>query len=282
MNFLYPLAKRFIAGHDFDSAKRVIDKLMEEGYEVSIDYLGELSKTVGDCCKAKRQYIKIIKFYTGKDVDISIKPTQLGLLLDQTSCFNNLLEIARKAKRAGHTIRLDMEDSRVTQETINLAVALNRICGNVGVAIQANLFRTKQDLKDLIDEKVSVRLVKGAYKESKEVALQTDPEIEEAFFFYAADLSMEGANRPAIGTHDESLLYDIRKMLPRSKEFDYEFLYGIRRDLQRRLKRKKNRVRIYVPFGTDWLPYCWRRLKEWKNLMFVGRSIIKEWFSNER
>ena len=93
---------------------------------------------------------------------------------------------------------------------------------------------------------------------------------------------MEGAYRPAIATHDEPLLHDIRKMLTRPKEFDYEFLYGIRRDLQKKLKKKGHKVRIYVPFGTDWFPYCLRRLKEWKNLTFVTKNVLKEWFKKRK
>lgn len=279
MKFLYPLARRFIAGHSFDSAKPKIQKLLDKGYEVSIDYLGELSKTVEDCEKAKNQYVEIINYYERRKIDISIKPSQLGLLINPIISLKHISHLAKLAKERGHTIRLDMEDSRVTELTRNLAMSLNQKFGNVGVAVQANLYRTKQDLRYLIDNGISIRLVKGAYKEDKEIAFQSNEEIEKAFFSYAADLNMEGANRPAIATHDESLLYDIRKMLPRSKKgFDYEFLYGIRRDLQKRFKNKNYTVRVYVPFGEDWFPYALRRLKEWKNLKFVTSNVFKEFF----
>ena len=146
MKLLYPFAKRFIAGHDFESAKPVIKNLMDDGYDVSIDYLGELSKTEEDCEQAKEQYIQIIKHFRHKKIDISIKPSQLGLLISPAICLQHLEKIAVCAKVCGHTIRLDMEDSKVTELTRNLAISLNARFENVGVAIQANLHRTQEDL----------------------------------------------------------------------------------------------------------------------------------------
>ena len=181
------------------------------------------------------------------------------------------------AKLRGHTIRLDMEDSSVTSQTIRLAIRLNGRFGNVGVAVQSNLIRTEQDLKDLIENSVSVRLVKGAYKEKKEIAYQIKGQIYSLFYANAASLYSNKANKPAIATHDEELLEDIEELIPNPKFFDYEFLYGIRRDLQENYKNKGHKVRIYVPFGENWLPYTLRRLKEWKNLVFVIKNIIREW-----
>ena len=279
MKLLYPLAKRFIAGHDFDSAKPVIEKLISDGYEVSIDYIGENSQTYIQARKAYRQYLQIIREFQDSKLDISIKPSQLGLNIHPYLSYIFLKNLARKAARFGHTIRLDMEDSSVTELTRNLAVSLHEKYGNVGVAIQANLFRTVQDLDILIKKGVSVRLVKGAYKESKGISYQTVEQIYSSFYAHAAHLYSERANKPAIATHDEELLDDIQELIPySSKFFDYEFLYGIRRDLQKKCKLEGKRVRIYIPFGTQWLPYTIRRLKEWKNLKFVITNIFKEWF----
>tara|TARA_Y100001938_G_scaffold7351_1_gene9059 strand:+ start:3473 stop:4312 length:840 start_codon:yes stop_codon:yes gene_type:complete len=278
MKILYPLAKRFIAGHNFDSAKPKIQTLLDDGYEVSIDYLGELSKTEKDCLRARDQYIQIIEFYKNNKINISIKPSQLGLLISPTMSYQNIDFIAKKAKKYNHTIRLDMEDSNVTETTKNLAIILNKKYGNVGVAIQANLYRTKEDLRILIDNNVSIRLVKGAYKESKDIAYQDEMDIGASFFHYTAELYSSKSKNPAIATHDEELLEDIEQLIPNPDFFDYEFLYGIRRDLQRNFKNQGHRVRIYVPFGTDWLPYTLRRLKEWKNLKFVFFNVIKEFF----
>ena len=260
MKILYPLAKRFIAGHDFDSAKPNIQKLLDECYEVSIDYVGEKSKTIKDCRNAFRQYVQIINFYKNKKIDISIKPTQLGLLINPTISYGLCFKLAGIAKKRGHTIRLDMEDSRVTELTRNLAISLNARFENVGVAIQANLHRTEDDLNILIKKGVSVRLVKGAYREKESIALQSSDEIQLSLFQGAASLIKKSKITHAIGTHDQDLIEDIVDMLPKSKNLDFEFLYGIRRDLQKNLKGKKRRVRIYVPFGKNWFPYTVRRL----------------------
>ena len=278
MKILYPLAKRFIAGHDFDSAKPKIKKLMDEGYEVSIDYLGELSTDVDDCHSATRQYLEIINYYWDKKINISIKPSQLGILINPFISYHNLDLIAKAASRYGHTIRLDMEDSSVTDATRNQAISLNKKYGNVGVAIQANLHRTEEDLKILIDNNVSVRLVKGAYKESEDIAYQDEFSVGSSFFHYAATLYSSESKNPAIATHDEELLEDIEELIPNPSHFDYELLYGIRRDLQKSLLNKQYRVRIYIPFGEQWLPYTLRRLKEWKNLKFVIKNIFYEIF----
>lgn len=278
MKILYPLAKRFIAGHDFDSAKPKIKKLMDEGYEVSIDYLGELSTDVDDCHRATRQYLEIINYYWDKKINISIKPSQLGVLINPFISYYNLDLIAKAASRYGHTIRLDMEDSSVTDATRNQAISLNKKYGNVGVAMQANLHRTEADLKILIDNNVSVRLVKGAYKESESIARQDEFSIGSNFFHYAATLYSSKSKNPAIATHDEELLEDVQELIPDPSYFDYEMLYGIRRDLQKSLLNKQYRVRIYIPFGKQWLPYTLRRLKEWKNLKFVIKNIFYEIF----
>jgi|TARA_R110000744_G_scaffold4733_4_gene16884 proline dehydrogenase len=279
MNILYPLAKRFIAGSNFESARPVIESLIEEGYEVSVDYLGELSKTRDDCDRAAEQYIKIINFYKKTPLDISIKPSQLGLLIHPLISYEHLDKIAKLAKKHKHTIRLDMEDSKdfKTDLTRNLAMSLNKKYGNVGVAIQANLFRTEEDLKILIDHHVSVRLVKGAYRERDEIAHHNEIDVAAHFFHYAATLYSRKAEKPAIATHDEELIEDIQELIPNPKYFDYEFLYGIRRDLQKSLLKNQYKVRIYVPFGTDWFPYTLRRLREWKNLKFLIKNIFKEW-----
>ena len=277
MKLLYPLAKRFIAGHDFDSAKPKIKELMDQGYEVSIDYLGETSTNMKDCLKARSQYFKIINYYRDEKIDLSIKPSQLGIKIHPLVSYTALCSIANLASKYGHTVRLDMEDSSVTEITRNQALSLNKRFGNVGVAIQANLHRSREDLKILKKNNVSVRIVKGAYKENSLIALQDPEDIECAFFSYAAD--MIHANKTAIATHDEGLLLDIGDMLLHSNNFDYEFLYGIRRDLQKVWKDEGKRVRVYVPFGHQWFPYTMRRLKEWKNLKFVIKNIWKEWMT---
>jgi len=296
MKWLFPLAKRFIAGHDFDSAIPVISNILNDGYDVTIDYLGEISKTEEDCEKALKQYCDIIEYYAliRYPLDISIKPTQLGLLLDKENCYARLNEIVHRAYLDGMTVRLDMEDSTVTQDTIDLAVKLRKQFPNVGIALQSNLYRTHKDLTNMMEQKISVRLVKGAYKEHinksyKQKFLIHDTYLKQAlrlvsdrcrsYYHFKNDITPI----PAIGTHDERLIDDILGYLTRfnvKKEDIYiEMLYGIRRDLASSLQKQGYCVRLYVPFGTDWLPYTLRRLKEFKNMKFVITNVIKEIFN---
>ena len=296
MKFLYPLAKRFIAGHNFESAIPVISKLIWDGYDITIDYLGELSKTEEDCQKAWQQYVDIIEYYGTLHIpiDISIKPTQLGLLLDKTDCHVRLIDLVAKAYEHGLTIRLDMEGSAVTQDTIDLCLKLHKDYPNIGIALQANLYRTEQDLTYMMEKGVSVRLVKGAYKEDIGIAYQRKDLLYDVFLKQALRLVSDRCRTyyhykndtspiPSIGTHDEPLIDDILGYLNRfniaKDDLFIEMLYGIRRDLSSSLKKQGYCVRLYVPFGEDWLPYTLRRLKEFKNLKFVFTNIIKEFFS---
>jgi len=296
MKLLYPLAKRFIAGHDFESAIPVISKLIWDGYDITIDYLGELSKTKEDCQNAQQQYVDIIEYYGAihTPIDISIKPTQLGLLLDKVDCEVRLIDLAGKAYEHGLTIRLDMEDSNVTQDTIDLCLRLHKEYPNIGIALQANLYRTDQDLTYMMEKGVPVRLVKGAYKEHINIAYQRKDLLHDVFLKQALRLVSDRCRSyyhyklstwpiPAIGTHDEKLLDDILGYLNKfnisKNDLCIEMLYGIRRDLSSSLKKQGYCVRLYVPFGTDWLPYTLRRLREYKNLKFIISNIVKEVFS---
>tara|TARA_B100000959_G_scaffold253533_1_gene284470 strand:+ start:270 stop:1166 length:897 start_codon:yes stop_codon:yes gene_type:complete len=298
MKFLYPLAKRFIAGHDFDSAIPVISKLIIDGYDITIDYLGEISKTDEDCDKAVRQYIDIIEYYAlvKYPLDISIKPTQLGLLLNKYKCYERLNDIVHRAYLHGMTVRLDMEDSAVTQDTIDLATKLRKHFPNIGIALQSNLYRTEKDLSLMMDKEISVRLVKGAYKEHITKGYKRKDLIHDTFLKQALRLVSDRCCSyyhykndttpiPALGTHDEQLLDDILGYLNRfnvkKDDLFIEMLYGIRRDLSSSLQKQGYCVRLYVPFGEDWLPYTLRRLREFKNLKFIISNIVKEMVSGK-
>ena len=297
MKLLYPLAKRFIAGYDFDSAKPVVHNLLSEGYHISIDYLGELSKTKDDCLYAFIQYCDIIDYYTTEPwkedcLELSIKPSQLGLRFDKEYCYDLMNKLAYKTNVFGMNIRLDMEDNSLIQDTVDLCLHLNKKHGNVGVAIQTNMFRTKNDIVNLMSKNISLRLVKGAYKEDIDIAYQNQEQIERLFIQNAFTIlsdrcrtyyHLKDTNKvvSAIGTHDERILKEITKNMGAfnitKEDCDFEFLYGIRRDLSQRMKDEGYKVRLYVPFGTEWLPYTLRRLKEYKNLIFVVKNMFKEW-----
>lgn len=296
MKLLYPLAKRFIAGHDFESAKPIIDSLLFDGFQISIDYLGELSKNKDDCQKAYRQYMEIISYYSsrGRKIDLSIKPSQLGLKIDKEYCFKIIHDLAFQADHNGMTIRLDMEDGSLTQDTIDICHQIKKTYNNVGIAIQSNLFRTSKDIQDLLSSNISLRIVKGAYKETIKTAYQDKEQIRQLFikniFMIMTDrcrsyYHLKDYTSPvsAVGTHDEDVLKEVvnnmNKFNVGKRDIDFEFLYGIRRDLSNELKDKNYTVRLYVPFGTEWLPYTLRRLKEFDNMKFVFMNVLKElWY----
>ena len=215
-------------------------------------------------------------------------------MLDKTDCHVRLIDLVAKAYEHGLTIRLDMEGSAVTQDTIDLCLKLHKDYPNIGIALQANLYRTEQDLTYMMEKGVSVRLVKGAYKEDIDIAYQRKDLLYDIFLKQALRLVSDRCRTyyhykndtspiPSIGTHDEPLIDDILGYLNRfniaKDDLFIEMLYGIRRDLSSSLKKQGYCVRLYVPFGEDWLPYTLRRLREFKNLKFVFTNIIKEFFS---
>ena len=263
--------------------------------------MGELSTERDDCLDAFIQYCDIIDYYTSTPwkqdgIELSIKPSQLGLRFDKEYCYDLMSKLAYKANVFCMNIRLDMEDNSLIQDTIDLCLHLNKKYKNVGVAIQTNMFRTKSDIAKLMVENISIRLVKGAYKEDIIKAYQNQEQIKKLFIQYAFTIlsdrcrtyyHMGDKNKviSAIGTHDEDILNEITKNMGAFKiekeDCDFEFLYGIRRDLSQKMKDEDYRVRLYVPFGTKWLPYTLRRLREYKNLMFVAKNIFKEWKGNK-
>ena len=296
MKLLFPFAKRFIAGYDFASAIPVIQNLMDDGYQISVDYLGELSKTEEDCERAYQQYLEIIDYYKDSKIDISIKPSQLGLKINKKLCEKYMGAIAGKAFRSGLTIRLDMEDESLIEDTIELCLKLHNFYPNTGCAIQTNMYRTKDDLIKLLQNKVSLRLVKGAYKGNNKIAYQNKKQIEKLFLKQSLQIlsdrcrsyyHLKEKDSPihAIGTHDNDIINQIiqysKTINIKKEDFDFEFLYGIRRDLQKELKELGYNVRLYVPFGQQWLPYTLRRLREFKNLKFVFFNVFRELFSKK-
>ena len=277
MKLLYPFAKRYIAGDDFESAQLTANELITNGFEFSFNYVGEYSKTIDEATAARNQYLEILNYYQNKKIDLSIKISQFGLLISPENCESLLQQIVEKAYNYGHTVRFDMEHSTITDKTLDLCLKLNqKYPETMGVALQARLFRTKDDIQELMNNNISVRLVKGAYIEKESIALKNYKDIQDNYL-QLIELLGKGMNRRcAVATHDENILNDVLSK-PDADRFDYEFIYGIRRDLQKSFKDQDHKVRIYLPYGDNWLPYAWRRLREFKNLTFVVRSIFKEW-----
>ena len=276
MKLLYPFAKRYIAGDDIRSAQRTANVLSNDGFSLSFNYVGEYSETLDEAIAAQNQYSEILNNYQDSTIDLSIKISQFGILISQTDCESLVEQVVEKAHNFGHTIRFDMEHSKITDKTLDLCLKLNqKYPETMGVALQAKLFRTEDDMKECMNNNISLRLVKGAYIEKESIALKSYQKIQENYLRLIELLGTKMDRRCAVATHDETILNDIFSK-PDANRFDYEFIYGIRRDLQKSIKDQGQKVRIYLPYGENWLPYAWRRLREFKNLTFLVRSIFKE------
>lgn len=282
MHLLYPFAKRFIAGENPQTALRSIHKLHDAGFLSSVDILGEDVDSREQAVAAREIYIELLKIFAPVNfpMDLSVKLTQMGLDIDKDFCRDNLETLLTAAGK--NTVRFDMEGSAHTQSTLEMCLELHPKHKIVGQAVQAYLFRTQADVDQLVENQISVRLCKGAYKENPSIAYQSMDDIRKNFLRLGFKLLKEG-NMPAIATHDEYLLSEILSFVSREnippESFYFEMLYGVARDLQNTLLTKGFQVRVYTPFGKAWLPYTIRRLLEKKeNIIFVMTHLFRETF----
>lgn len=280
MRILYFFAKRFIAGEDRATALKNIKSLYDQGFLCTVDVLGESVHTVDQAIAAKNEYLALLKdietFH--RPIDISAKVSALGMDISYDLCKRNMEELIDAI--CHHTVRFDMEGSDLTERTLKLGLELQKTHRNLGVVVQAYLRRTERDIQSVIEQGVSTRLCKGAYKEPECIAYQSMDEIRENFLKQAFLLLKKG-NMPAIATHDEILIEKIREFIEKENiprdSFYFELLYGVRRDIQKSLLNKGYQVRVYVPYGKAWLPYTLRRLAERKeNIIFVLKSLVRE------
>jgi proline dehydrogenase len=276
-------ARRFIAGETVEEAIGAARAIQARGMLLTLDYLGESVRTSEEAAAATREYIRLIDVLVASGIErnVSIKLTQLGVDIDRATCVDNLRRILNPAGQHGFFVRIDMENSRYTQVTLEVVETLWQLgYRQLGVALQAYLYRTEQDVRRMNELGARVRLVKGAYKEAAAAAHQKKSDVDEAFARLSRLLLDEGTY-PAIATHDERML-DVARAhaaahaIP-SDRYEFQMLYGIRRDLQSSLVAGGYRMRVYVPFGTQWFPYFMRRLGERPaNVGFVLRSILNE------
>jgi proline dehydrogenase len=293
-SFLFrPLVKRFIAGDTLEEAMAASQLLLDKGFKVSLDNLGENTSTETEALKAKSTYIQMLdrigfqnaeagSVVAGASVEkcnISIKLTQCGLDVGADYAERNYRDVLTVAQQHGNFVRVDMEASPYTERTIEIMSRVLKDFTNTGTVLQSYLKRTDADLQTMIDLKSRVRLVKGAYLESATVAYQDKKDVDAAYVRQAKRLLAE-APYPAIATHDEKIIDELNAFVTSEKidkaGFEYQMLYGIRRDLQDRLKSEGYNVRVYVPFGDSWYPYFTRRLAERPaNTLFILRSLFK-------
>ncbi len=283
MKLPFALAKRFVAGETFKATIPKVKELNDKGIKVSLDLLGENVKDRKTANDTTVEYVDLLKGIRdmGLDSNISIKLTMIGLDIDESYCVDNLYTLLDLAKQNGQFIRLDMEGSPYTQRTIDLLKnAHSEYPGHVGTVIQAMLHRTRNDIPDLASMGADVRLCKGAYKEPSNVAIQNMPEIREAFKVYAKQL-LGVTPYPRMATHDDELVkfvLDYTKEQGISKDrFEMQMLYGLRQGTCEEMASNGYNVRVYVPYGTMWLPYFTRRLRERKeNVWFVVSNLFRK------
>ncbi len=276
-------ARRFIAGEDVQEAIEAARAVEARGLMHTLDLLGESVATLDEAYAATRQYLEVVDAIAKSGVGrgISLKLTQLGLDVDKATAVDNLRRILERAEPADFFVRIDMENSPYTDVTLEIFETLwGHGHRRIGLVLQSALYRSERDLARVNALGGSVRLVKGAYKEPKTVAYQRKADVDAAYLRMAKTLLLDG-HLPAIATHDVTMIEAIKQWARTERitpdRFEFQMLYGIRRDLQARLVKDGYRLRVYIPFGREWFPYFMRRLGERPaNVMFVVEGILGE------
>ncbi len=276
-------ARRFVAGESLDEALQAIRDLNSQGLKATLDYLGEGVRDESEAERAAQEYVHLLHVIceSGVDSGISIKLTQLGLDIGREVCAQHLRTILDCARQVGNFVRIDMEGSAYTEDTVELFSECFKIYGrkHVGIVIQSYLYRSQMDIERLSRMGCSVRLCKGAYKEPPEVAYPKKTDVDESFIRLMETL-LSSDCYTAIATHDTRMIEHARRyiadeQIPDSK-YEFQMLYGTRRDYQLRIREQGYRMRVYVPFGTQWAPYFIRRLAERPaNVFFVLKNLLK-------
>ena len=272
---------RFIAGENIDDAIAAISELNRAGMTATFDHLGESTTSRAEAESDVREYLRVLNRIedTGVNSNVSVKLTQLGLDIDKDYCLRNARRIVEGAKRHNNFVRIDMEDSSKTDATLRIFKRLYGEYGNVGIVLQAYLYRAEKDVDDALAMGARVRLCKGAYKEPEEVAFPQKSDVDANYVRLMKKLLKSGIYH-GIATHDEKMIAATKEFadaegVPKGA-FEFQMLYGVRRDLQLKLVRDGYRMRIYVPYGEYWYPYFMRRLAERPaNVWFVLKSLFK-------
>ena len=277
-------ASRFVAGETVESAVAALRDLNGARLAASLDLLGESVQHPDDARQARDTYLETVDriHAAGAEANVSVKLTQMGLDIDEALCIDNLRAIVGKAKQYGSFVRIDMEQSTYTAKTLQLFtdVFYPEFGNAVGVVLQSYLRRTAADVDAMISLGARVRLCKGAYKEPESVAFPAKRDVD-ATFVACMERLLEHGHYPGIATHDEKIIAHARAFTKGKgivpARYEFQMLYGVRRDLQHGLRREGYNVRVYVPFGTHWYPYLMRRLAERPaNIVFIVGNVVKE------
>jgi proline dehydrogenase len=278
------MSSRFVAGMETGDALRVAEAVNRQGMAVTLDSLGESVTSEMEAHKAAEVYHQLLDAIAAKklNANISVKLTQMGLEVAPELAESIARNLAEHASATGNFVRIDMEDSRLTQVTLDIVRQLHArpgLRGAIGIVIQAYLYRSQADIEQLIAEGIRVRLCKGAYQEPPEVAFARKADVD-ANYILLSRMLLESPVYHALATHDEAMTA-AAKSLARERgidpsHFEFQMLYGVRRDLQRSLIREGYNVRVYVPFGSEWYPYFMRRLAERPaNVLFLAKNFFR-------
>jgi proline dehydrogenase len=275
------LATRFVAGETLDQAIAVSRRLNGERITVTLDHLGESVTSLEEAAEARDVYLRTLAAIHDSNIqgNVSLKLTQFGLDFSFEQCLANVEQLVRRADSLESFVRVDMESSEYTDRTLELVENLHARYPRVGVVIQSYLYRSKADVEKLCDRRIRVRLCKGAYLEPHTVAFPNKKDVDQSFIELMRIL-LDRGEYPAIATHDPAMIdatkeYAAARKLPKDA-FEFQMLYGIRRDLQTQLVREGYRLRLYVPFGKAWYPYYMRRMAERPaNVLFILRNLFR-------
>jgi proline dehydrogenase len=277
-------ASRFVAGETIEQGVAAARELTRRGITSSLDLLGESVTVESEATAARDQYLRMLDQMaaSGTEVNVSVKLTQMGLDISEALCVANMTAILEKAAALGGFVRLDMESSAYTERTLEFfrRRLFDRFGTHCGVVIQSMLRRSEQDIDDLVALRARVRLCKGAYLEPPTVAFPDKADVDRNYLRLMERL-LAGGNYPGIATHDEAIIAHAKEFTRRegipADRFEFQMLYGVRRDLQDSLRRAGYRLRVYIPFGTQWYPYLMRRLAERPaNIAFMLGNIVRE------
>jgi proline dehydrogenase len=283
-------ANRFVAGETLDTALAAVAKLNPRGITASLDLLGESVHNEAEARVAGEAYITMLDRINERkaDANVSVKLTAMGLDISEELCAATMHKILARARDTGSFVRIDMESSEYTQRTLDLFEQrlYPAYRENVGIVLQSYLYRTFADVERAILIKARVRLCKGAYKEPETVAYPAKKDVDANYIRCMHELMLHG-NYPGIATHDEAIIKEAKRFAKANdiapSRYEFQMLYGVRRDLQDQLIREGYRMRVYVPFGTQWYPYLMRRLAERPaNVAFLTGSMFKEMVGKRR
>ena len=280
------LSSRFVAGTQVEDALRVTKAVNQLGLSVSIDNLGENVSNTGEARESAQLYHQLLDQIAARQLNanISLKLTHMGLDVDEKLAREQVTGLVAKAAsmKPQNFVRVDMEGSAYTERTLDFVHELHRIPGNqgcVGAVIQSYMRRSQADVDKLLSERIRIRLCKGAYKEPDDVAFQKKSEVDENYIRLMQTLMKSGVYH-GLATHDENIIREAQAFATREKvardAFEFQMLHGIRRDLQQGLAKDGWKVRVYIPFGTEWYPYLMRRLAERPaNVLFIAKNLLR-------